>query len=121
MSSLAESIDLEWLAPIIATAIAVTLVISFFLLPITSVVVASFSRNLVVLFGTILLSLGGLLISFHTSSMAIPVGVGMELGGLLLAIAGTRYRKETVHLWNEIERLHHSEYDHGAGHRTTTN
>ena len=60
MSSLATSIDptIEWLGPIIAAAIAVTLVISIFLLPIASVVVAAFSRSLVIFFGTILLSWG---------------------------------------------------------------
>jgi len=71
-----------------ATVIALALMILLFLLPVAAIFVATFSRNWVVILGTLLLSGVGFLISLQPSSASIPVAVGMQLGGLLLGIAG---------------------------------
>jgi len=105
--------NMEWLLGTIGTAFALALAISIVLLPIASVVVAVLSRNLVVLIGAALLSVGGFLVADQMGSSAIPVGFSMEVGGLLFAIAGTISRKQVrqpEHIGSNPPRLVTSEH-----------
>lgn len=92
-ATITEAID-----PGIATVVALSVALLIFILPIASSVVASLSRNLVIFLGTLMLSWGGFLILFLPSPVTVPITVGMQLAGLLLAIGGISRNK------NEIER-----------------
>jgi len=91
--------------PIMATLIAMILVILIFIIPIASVLTSTFSNSLVIFLETFLLSFGGFVTSLLSHPIAIPAGIGIELGGLLVAIGGVQSRRRSVAMWHAIDRL----------------
>src|SRR5262245_6920817 len=76
----------EALDPVPATIIAATLVVLIFVIPIASVLTSALSKSLVIVLATCLLSTAGFLVSIYPHPVAVPVGIGIQVGGLLLAI-----------------------------------
>jgi hypothetical protein len=79
-------------AGISAATIALTLLALIFLLPIASIVTAALSRNILVFTWSFLLSLGALrvAVSQPSSTWAIMAAICMQLGALLIGMAGMR-------------------------------
>jgi hypothetical protein len=89
--------------PQLATIIAFTFFVLFFVtIPIASVLIAAFSKSIVIFLETCFLSAAGFLLTWHLDPSTILVGVGLQLGGLLLAIAGLQLRGWLVVLWHSV-------------------
>jgi hypothetical protein len=95
----------EPLDPRLATMIAMTLVVLIFVIPIASALISAFSHSLVIFLGTCLLSAAGFLVSLQPQPAAIPAAIGIQIGGLLLAIGGMQSRSRLAAVWRAIERL----------------
>ena len=90
-SAIADSAQIaESLDPRLATIIAMVLIVLILVIPVASVLISVFSYSLVVFVGTCLFAAAGLLASSHSLPAAIPVGIGLQLVGLLLAIGGVQ-------------------------------
>jgi len=100
-----NALIVEALDPRLATIIAVTLVVLIFVIPIASVLTSAFSNSSVIFLATCLLSAAGFLISIYPHPVAIPAGIGIQLGGLLLAIGGVQSRRRSAAVWHAIEEL----------------
>jgi hypothetical protein len=99
----------EALDPVTATMIAAILVVLIFVIPIASVLTSAFSKSLVIVLATGLLSTAGFLISIYPHHpVAVPVGIGIQVGGLLLAIGGCNHVENWplsgMHLRNCLRR-----------------
>ena len=87
----------EGIDPNISVTIALILVALIFVLPVAAIVAAILSRNLVTFSWSLLLSLGGLLVTFQPSSTAtILLAICMQLGGVMVGIAGIQSRKRAA-------------------------
>src|SRR5262249_19208981 len=94
----------EPLDPVLATIIAVTLVVLIFVIPIATVLTSAFSKNGVIVLGTCLLSATGFLIDVHFQDpLALFAGSAIQVGGLLLAIGGVQSRRRWAAVWHAFE------------------
>ena len=104
-SAIANSAQIaEFLDPRLATIIAMVLIVLILVIPVASVLISVFSYSLVVFVGTCLFAAAGLL-ALHSLPAAIPVGIGLQLVGLLLAIGGVQSHRRSVAILLALERL----------------
>jgi hypothetical protein len=96
--------------PQLATIIAFSFFVLFFVtIPIASVLIAAFSKSILIFLETCFLSAAGFLLTWHLDPSTSLVGVGLQLGGLLLTIAALQLRRRLVVLWHPVERQSGSE------------
>jgi hypothetical protein len=95
----------EPLDPVLATIIAVTLVVLIYAIPIASVLISVFSKNWVIVLGTCLLSAAGFLVVHFQDPLALFAYSAIQVGGLLLAIGGVQSRRRWVSVWHALEEL----------------
>jgi H+/gluconate symporter-like permease len=105
MEASAEPLD-----PVLATIIAVTLVVLIFVIPIASVLASVFSKSSVIVLATCLLSAAGFLVAIYPHPVVVPAGIAIQLSGLLLAIGGVQSRRKWAAVWHALEELSASVY-----------
>jgi hypothetical protein len=104
----AQVMESGGVSPVIAeaaTIIALTLVVLIFAIRIASVLISIFSRSLVIFLAVCLVVVAGFLMSLHAHPAAIPAGIAVQLGGLLLAVGGVQLHRRWVSVWHALNEL----------------